>query len=109
MRIVTDSRRPEEPKDPEADNVFAIYRYFAGREDIERIRQRYLAGGLAYSEIKEELFGLLESRFGEARSKFEAFMQDWGYLDQVLLIGAEKARRMAVPMMDKIRRAVGVD
>jgi tryptophanyl-tRNA synthetase len=26
MRIVTDSRRPEEPKDPEGDNVFSIYR-----------------------------------------------------------------------------------
>ncbi|HEX9618207.1 MAG TPA: tryptophan--tRNA ligase [Anaerolineales bacterium] len=109
MRIVTDSRRPEESKDPERDNVFAIYRYFAEQVDIDRTRQRYLAGGLAYSEIKSELFELLESRFGEARSKFEAFMQDWGYLDQVLLSGAEKARRMAAPMMDKIRRAVGVD
>jgi tryptophanyl-tRNA synthetase len=109
MRIVTDSRRPEEPKDPEGDNVFSIYRYFAGQEDIERTRQRYQAGGLAYSEIKSELFELLESRFGEARSKFETLMKDWGYLDQVLLSGAEKARRMAVPMMEQIRRAVGVD
>jgi tryptophanyl-tRNA synthetase len=109
MKIVTDSRRPEEPKDPDMDNVFAIYRYFAAQEDIERVRQRYLAGGLAYSEIKGDLFDLLESQFGEARSKFEALMKDWGYLDQVLLSGAEKARRMAVPMMEEIRRAVGVD
>jgi hypothetical protein len=36
-------------------------------------------------------------------------MKDWGYLDQVLLSGAEKARRIAVPMMEQIRRAVGVD
>jgi tryptophanyl-tRNA synthetase len=109
MRIVTDSRRPEDPKDPETDNVFAIYRYFAAEAEIERTRQRYLAGGLAYSEIKEDLFELLESRFGEARSKFEALMKDWAYLDQVLMSGAAKARTIATPMMEKVRRAVGVD
>jgi tryptophanyl-tRNA synthetase len=109
MRIVTDSRRPEDPKDPEADNVFAIYRYFAAEAEIERTRQHYLDGGLAYSEIKEDLFELLESRFGEARSKFEALMKDWAYLDQVLMSGAAKARTIATPMMEKVRRAVGVD
>jgi tryptophanyl-tRNA synthetase len=109
MRIVTDSRRPEDPKDPETDNVFAIYRYFAAEAEIERTRQRYLAGGLAYSEIKEDLFELLESRFGEARSKFEALMKDWAYLDQVLMSGAAKARTIATPMMEKVRRAVGVE
>jgi tryptophanyl-tRNA synthetase len=109
MRIVTDSRRPEDPKDPETDNVFAIYRYFAAEAEIERTRQHYLDGGLAYSEIKEDLFELLESRFGEARSKFEALMKDWAYLDQVLMSGAAKARTIATPMMEKVRRAVGVD
>jgi tryptophanyl-tRNA synthetase len=109
MRIVTDSRRPEDPKDPETDNVFAIYRYFAAEAEIERTRQHYLDGGVAYSEIKEDLFELLESRFGEARSKFEALMKDWAYLDQVLMSGAAKARTIATPMMEKVRRAVGVD
>jgi len=60
MRIVTDSRRPEEPKDPQTDNVFAIYRHFAPAEDIARVRQGYLKGGLAYSEIKNELYERLE-------------------------------------------------
>jgi tryptophanyl-tRNA synthetase len=108
MRIVTDSRRPEEPKDPDQDNVFAIYRYFAEQDDIERTRQRYLAGGLAYSEIKNELFELLEGRFGAARQKYEELIQDPGYLDQVLKQGAEKARSIAAPILERTRRAVGV-
>ena len=52
MRIVTDSRRPEEPIDPETDNVFAIYKHFASPEALERVRQGYLQGGLTYSQIK---------------------------------------------------------
>lgn len=109
MRIVTDSRRPEEPKDPDQDNVFAIYRYFADPEEVEKTRQRYLQGGLAYSEIKTELNQLLEDRFGEAREQYEALMADWERLDEILMQGAVKARRLAGPMIQKVRRAVGVD
>lgn len=108
MRIVTDSRRPEEPKDPETDNVFAIYRHFAPPGEVEEVRQRYLRGGLAYSQIKRSLAEMLEEKFGEARGSYQAMMQDWEYLDRVLAEGAEKARRMAIPMMEKVRSAVGV-
>jgi tryptophanyl-tRNA synthetase len=109
MRIVTDSRRPEEPKDPEQDNVFNIYRHFVPEEEAERMRQRYSQGGLAYSEIKQGLFELLEDNFSQAREKYEDLMKDWGYLDRVLLEGAEKARDIGKPMMEKVRKAVGVD
>ncbi|HEY5573402.1 MAG TPA: tryptophan--tRNA ligase [Anaerolineales bacterium] len=109
MRIVTDSRRPEEPKDPEQDNVFNIYRHFVPEEEAERMRQRYIQGGLAYSEIKQGLFELLEDNFSQAREKYEDLMKDWGYLDRVLLEGAEKARDIGKPMMEKVRKAVGVD
>lgn len=109
MRIVTDSRRPEEPKDPEKDNVFAVYRHFASTEEVEKKRQHYLKGGLAYSQIKGELYELLETTFQEAREKYTALMSDWKYLDQVLSEGAVKARMISKPMMEKIRSAVGVD
>ncbi|GAG92555.1 unnamed protein product, partial [marine sediment metagenome] len=102
MRIVTDSRRPEEPKDPDTDNVFAIYKHFAKPDDVERVRKGYLQGGLAYSQIKMELFELLEDKFAEAGLKYEQLMKDWGYLDQVLLQGAEKARKISLPKIAKI-------
>ncbi|HSO20690.1 MAG TPA: tryptophan--tRNA ligase, partial [Desulfosarcina sp.] len=66
MRIVTDSRRPEEPKDPDQCSVFTIYRHFAGEGDVARLRQRYLAGGVAYREVKESLADLLINRFAPA-------------------------------------------
>jgi len=109
MRIVTDSRRPEEPKDPETDNVFTVYKHFAQPDDVERVRNGYLQGGLAYSQIKNELYELLEDKFADPRQQYEQLMQDWGYLDQVLFQGAEKARKTSVPKIAKIRKAIGID
>jgi tryptophanyl-tRNA synthetase len=109
MRIVTDSRRPEEPKNPEEDNVFNIYQHFASPQQVEKIRQGYLQGGLAYSAVKQDLYQVLEDTFGEARQKYDAMMQDWDQLDRILLEGAAKARDIARPLMEKIRKAVGVD
>jgi tryptophanyl-tRNA synthetase len=108
MRILTDSKTPDEPKDPDQDNVFAIYRCFASPAEIEETRRRYQQGGLAYSEIKQELFELLDRTFCEAREKYNALMEDREYVDRVLLEGADKARAMAGEMMRKIRKAVGV-
>lgn len=109
MRIVTDSRRPEDPKDPDTDNVFAIYKHFATPEDIQRVREGYLQGGMAYSQIKTELYELLEEQFSEARENYERYMEDWGYLDEILMQGAEKARNISVPKLAEVRKAVGVD
>lgn len=109
MRIVTDSSPPEAPKDPDENNVFNIFKHVAPKEDVEQVRQRFLQGGLAYSEIKQDLFEQLENNFGEAREKYDQMMEDWHQLDAILLEGAKKARQIAIPMMDKVRKAVGVD
>jgi tryptophanyl-tRNA synthetase len=109
MRIVTDSRRPEEPKDPTADNVFSIYKHFAKSKDIDRVREGYIQGGMAYSQIKNELFELLEIKFSEPRARYEELMQDWGFLEQVLRKGAEKARKISIPKISQVRKAIGID
>jgi tryptophanyl-tRNA synthetase len=109
MRIVTDSRSPEEPKNPEDDNVFNIYRHFASREQVEKVRHGYLQGGLAYSQVKQDLYQVLEDTFGDARQKYDAMMGNWDELDRILLEGAAKARDIAKPLMQKIRKAIGVD
>jgi tryptophanyl-tRNA synthetase len=108
MRIVTDSRPPEEPKDPDADNVYNIYKYFASPDEIEAVRRRYQEGGLAYSEMKQALFELLENTFGKARRQYDAYLADPGSLEKILLEGAEKGRAIGSRLMRKIRRAVGV-
>lgn len=108
MRIVTDSKHPEEPKNPDECNVFAIYKHFADAEAVAAKRQLYLDGGLAYGDMKKELFELLETTFSAQREEYNALMENRTELDKVLEKGAEKAHDFAVPIMRKVRKAVGV-
>lgn len=108
MQIVTDSRRPEEPKNPDGCNVFAIYRYFATPEEVETKRALYLNGGLAYSDIKQELYNLLEIKYAGNREAYLNLVQDHGHLDAILNQGAEKARVIGLRVMDKLRRKIGI-
>ena len=109
MRIVTDSRTPEEPKNPVGDNLFQIFRLFASPERTEEVRQHYLAGGLGYGTLKQELAETILAYFGSARQKFNDYMQDTAALDAILARGAIKARDIAVPVLKRMRKAVGID
>ena len=107
-RIVTDSKRPEDPKDPDECNIFAIYQHFADADAVAAKRRLYLEGGLAYGAMKQELFELLESAFAAKRDRYNALMTNTGELDRVLAKGAEKARAIAAPIMASVRKAVGM-
>lgn len=108
MRIVTDSKLPEDPKDPDECNIFAIYQHFADADAVNAKRELYLNGGLAYGEMKKELFALLESNFSEQRDRYNDLMDNTDELDKVLETGGEKARDIAGPILGKVRKAVGV-
>jgi tryptophanyl-tRNA synthetase len=108
MRIVTDSKAPDDPKDPDSCNIFNIYRHFAPAEDVAAVRARYLNGGLAYGAMKHTLFALLDATLADARSRYQTLLADRDYLDQVLAQGALKAREMAAPVMARVRESVGM-
>jgi tryptophanyl-tRNA synthetase len=109
MRIVTDSRRPEEPKDPDSCNVFAIYRHIAPQADVERVRRQYLEGGLGYQKIKAELGVLLTEHFAAARARYTDLVADRTHIAAVLAGGAVAARAVARRTLKRVRRAVGID
>ena len=108
VRIVTDSKRPEDPKNPDECNVFNIFKYFATPEAIESRHKAYSNGGLAYSEIKQELYELLNEFFGGRRDTYHQLREDKSHLDRILTQGAEKAREIAGPVLENVRRAIGI-
>jgi tryptophanyl-tRNA synthetase len=109
MRIVTDSKRPEDPKDPDEDNIFGLLQFFASPERLEEIRKLYVNGGAAYGALKKELAELILQKFGDAREKFNTLIDDKPYLDKVLMDGAEKARAIGKPILAKARKVTGID
>lgn len=107
MSIVTDSTPLEAPKDPDKDNVFALYRLLGAPEQIAGLRERYLAGGLGYGHAKQELFELLLSRFAEERKAFNHLMANPDLLESQLKSGEAKARKVAHGVLERIRARLG--
>jgi tryptophanyl-tRNA synthetase len=108
MKIVTDSKRPEEPKDPDSCNIFNIFKHFAEPARVEQRRKDYAAGGVGYGEMKEELIAALETRFGAARAKYDELLKEPAGLDKILEDGAARARQLAGDRMDKLRKKLGL-
>jgi tryptophanyl-tRNA synthetase len=109
MRIVTDPTPVEDPKDPDKCNVFQIYRLFLDKEREEKLRRRYLAGGLGYGEVKEELFVTIRDFFAPYAERRRELLADPDGLRKILAAGAQKARSQAVRTMRKVRKKVGLE
>jgi tryptophanyl-tRNA synthetase len=108
MKIVTDSTPVEEPKDPEKCNLFALYRLFADAERIEKMRDRYLKGGIGYGEVKKELFGLIWEYFAPFRKKRNELINDRGEVIRILRKGADKTRAIAAPTLARVKEVTGL-
>ena len=106
-RIVTDSKLPGEPKDPDNSHLFTLYQAFATSAQLDEFRGELLAG-LAWGEAKQRLLQLLDTELGEARERYHALIARPGDLEDILLAGAAKARRIATPFLGELREAVGL-
>ncbi len=106
-RIKTDSSMPGEPKDPDTTLLFQIYRHFASSEQTAAMRKEYEAG-IGWKDAKDALYDVLEAKLEEPRRRYDELMQDPTTLDGILADGAEKARAVARPLLDRVRRAVGI-
>jgi tryptophanyl-tRNA synthetase len=109
MRIVTDSTPMEDPKDPEACKVFALYRLFASEEDVARMADRYRAGQYGYGDAKKALFEKMKETLAPFRERREALAADLDSVEDVLRHGAARARTEARKTLAAARRAVGLD
>ena len=107
MKIVTDSTPLEEPKNPDTDNVFALYRLLASPEQTETLRQKYLAGNFGYGHAKQALYELIVEKFAEERRRYDYYINHKDEIDKVLEQGAEKARKVANDVLNRTRNKLG--
>ncbi len=105
MKIKTDSTPPEAPKNPKDSLLFDLYKEFASAADTEALAARY-AAGIGWGEVKELLFQAVEKHFSEATAHYRELMAKPAELDRILSEGAARARELALPLMNKIRKAV---
>lgn len=107
MKIVTDSKLPGEPKDPDSTSLTAVYDAFATHEEREEFRKK-LQEGLGWGEAKEIVFEKINSEIGPMRERYEAYMQEPEKVEAILREGVERIRPMARALVDQCRNAVGL-
>lgn len=107
MSIVTDSTPLEEPKNPDTDNVYAIYKLLATPEQAESMATRYRAGNYGYGHAKQELYELLLQRFANEREAFNFYYSNEEALEKKLREGEDRARAIALHTLERVRKKVG--
>jgi tryptophanyl-tRNA synthetase len=106
-RVMTDSRLPGEPKDPEASHLVTIHDAFADAAKRSAFRAD-LTAGLGWGDAKQRVVDLIEAHVGPMRAAYAELVAHPERIDAVLQEGADKARRTATPFVRELRQAVGL-
>lgn len=106
MRIITDSKLPDEPKNPDESTIFQLYRQFANADEIADMRTRFERGGMGYGDAKRILFEKINSVLSGPRTEYERLMSNTSELDNVLASGASRARAVAEKTYERVHRAM---
>ena len=107
MSIQTDSKELEDVKDPSTCNVFALYRLLAPADQVEEMREKYVAGGFGYGHAKQALYEVVLEKFKTIRERYHYLMANRSEIDEALEHGARKARLVAKEVLVRTREKLG--
>ena len=107
MNIVTDSAGLNEPKDKNT-TLFNIYSLFLNDESKKELAERYDTPGLKYMDIKNELIETIISFFELQRSKREQLFANPDEVNQKMILGQNKAKKIAQKTLQEVKSATGL-
>jgi tryptophanyl-tRNA synthetase len=108
MRIVTDSRPMDQPKEPAGDVLYDLYSLVASDAEREEMAALYRRGGFGYGEVKKALADAAERFFAEPRARREELASKPEKVREILGDGARKARRKAADVLRRAQDASGI-
>jgi tryptophanyl-tRNA synthetase len=108
MRIKTDSRAPEDAKEPAGDTLYELYALFATDDELASMAALYRRGGFGYGEVKLALADAAERHFAPYRERRAELLRAPDEVRDVLADGARRARVKAAEVLDRARSACGV-
>ncbi|WP_430410803.1 tryptophan--tRNA ligase [Kordia sp.] len=107
MGIQTDSTPMEDPKDPDTDTIFALYKLFASEDQIVTMRANYTGGNYGYGHAKQALYELIVEQFATQRERFNHYIENKNEIEEALAIGTKKAHNVANEVLARVRKKVG--
>src|SRR5215472_12863062 len=108
MSIKTDSTPVEAPKPTENSALYQLLKLLVPEPEFAQIDRSWKAGGTGYGEYKKQLLHFFHSQFDPARKRRQELLENRGEVERVLRSGAERARQIAEPIIDGVRRATGL-
>lgn len=107
MSIVTDSKRADEPKNPESCNIFSLHKLFS-KDELNTIADSYKKGKISYKESKELLIRNVNKFLGPIRDKKEKLDKNPQYIYEVLEKGKKIALEVAQKTLNEAREKIGL-
>ena len=107
-KIVSSSTPLGEPLEHEDDNIFALAALFLNKREQLELQARYHSGKEGYGHFKKYLKELIWEELGEAREKREYYLSHMDEVNDILALGAKKAKAIADEKMQKVRVAIGL-
>jgi tryptophanyl-tRNA synthetase len=108
MRIQTDSRPMEEPKDPATDHLFQLFSLVATPSQREAMADTYRQGGFGYGEVKKALADAADTYFEASRSRRAELEGQPERVREILGDGAAAARKKASEVLNRVQEACGI-
>ena len=108
MRITTDSRPMEQPKEPDGDHLYQLYSLFAKPDDVASMAAMYRRGGFGYGEVKKALADVAVEYFAAARDRRAELVAQPDKVRQILGDGAATARKKAAEVLLRVQKACGI-
>ena len=106
MRIITDSKNPEEAKNPDESTIYQLYKHFASESEISEFAEMFRAGGMGYGTAKTILFEKINSVLSDARMEYERLMANPDEIEQILQRGASRAKPVAEQTLARVKKAM---
>ena len=106
MRIITDSKTPEQAKNPDESTIFQLYKHFASESEIAEFAEMFRAGGMGYGTAKTILFERINSVLAGPRAEYERLMANTDEIDAILADGVARARPVAIETLKRVKTAM---
>ncbi|MBN2096007.1 tryptophan--tRNA ligase [Candidatus Peregrinibacteria bacterium] len=108
MGIVTDSKGVDEPKNPEGNTIYELYKLMTGPAEAKALADRFKKGGLGYGDAKKMLLEKIQKTFKPYREKHQELKNHPKKVETILAKGAEKVRALSHQTMLRVREATGL-
>ena len=98
----------EEPKDPQQDHLYQLLSLVGSEKEVAEMRELYRRGGFGYGDVKKAVVVAAKEAFAAARERRFELESNPSKIDEILAVGAERARTAAADVLERAREACGL-